>query len=295
MQATPAQQWLIQIQQILEPHPAAQAEARLICFYLLREEFEELEKPSELLFTKFTPSKSIKTSAQEIAMKRGTGIPLQHLLGFQYFLNHEYAVSPDVLIPRPETEILVTAAMEHASSQMNADKLAPEFMFFELGLGSGILSGELLSEFPKAHAAASDVSPAAISIAKKNLAALGVLNRIQILTTTNPDSGFEIFQSQGQSDLVISNPPYVAVTDEIEDQVKNHEPHAALFPPQHPNYFYVNFIEHAKNILKPDGAAFFEIPHERADSLRVLFQAKGFKCKLHDDLTGRPRVLMVKF
>ena len=237
-----------------------------------------------------------ENEALEIAKERLSGEPLQHILGTQYFYDHEYLVNADVLIPRPETEILI-----HVAIQTLKEKFGDEaFTFAELGLGSGILSTELLAHFPNAKGVASDASAAAIAVAKINLEEiLGThsTNRLTILQTSAVNEGFEIFKSHGPFDLVISNPPYVSRKDEIEAEVFNHEPHSALFPHaaggvENADFFYENFIEHSASILKEDGLALFEIPHERALTLQTKFVEAGFaEPFLIPDLTDRPRVL----
>jgi len=284
-----------------------EAEANLILFNVIRQKYP-VQKYSEV-FTERSAAKYPITSEMEVdalkmASERVKGIPLQHITGNQYFFEHDYSVNSHVLIPRPETEILISLVIEHAKKTW---KNAP-FRFAELGLGSGILSTELLFRFKSAIGLASEVSPQAIALARQNLDRIvGIGNwedRFSILEPGDAHIGFEVFEDFKPMDLIVSNPPYVSVNDEIEAEVLRHEPHTALFPmlgaanqgeKENPNFFYENFLHHHKKILKPDGIAFFEVPHERASAIEHEFLNAGFtRVSLVPDLTGRSRVLIAQ-
>jgi len=267
-------------------------EARLIWFHLLRRQNPAVKTFADLALLTKDPSPAVRDEALRIAKARAEGTPLQHLLGSQFFLNHDYFVDASTLIPRPETEILATRMIEYAKKRFPRKS----FRFAELGLGSGILSIELLVACPGANGVASELNYSAVTLAQKNLDAIigrSWSSRFQIEVAQDASQGFEALLSRGPYDLVFSNPPYVSMTDEIEAQVLRHEPKAALFPQNRdPNFFYANFLEHAHELLAQNGAAFFEVPHERADDLLQKFKAAGFRSsELIPDLTGRPRVI----
>jgi release factor glutamine methyltransferase len=271
---------------------SVEAEASLILFYLLKKTEHPIQSLAELnLKSSNEGFHQISADALRIARERMMGLPLQHLLGFQYFLSQDYIVNENVLIPRPETEILVQEAINWITEALNNKRMIPNFKFAELGLGSGIISNEILSLFPFATATASEASEAALKIARLNLNQNNL--RINILVPDSTETGFEIFLPQAPYDFIISNPPYVSVSDEIEKQVFDHEPHLALFPKMNPNYFYENFSYHYKELLKPGGSAFFEIPHERSSEITALFKRSGLKYKIVHDLTNRPRAVQV--
>jgi len=276
---------------------AALSEARLIIFYVLKnhgfnpEHLTNLSLPLEALdadgFLKLTEE------ALNLADSRRSGRLLQHLLGKQYFLNHEYSVSPAVLIPRPETEILATHTVDWARRVSTQRPLR----FAELGLGSGVLSCELLSGVPAASGVASEASPDAITLARTNLSRIvgsDYESRLQILQVSNAMSGFEVFLPHSPFDLIVSNPPYVAPDDPIEAQVIREEPHAALFAAGPVNHFYESFALHGRSLLATGGKAAFEIPHERHSEITALFEHAGFRVECLPDLTGRPRVLILE-
>ena len=281
---------------------SSDAESDLILFHVFRQENPELTNLGQLkLISNQKCSPEMEAEAIRIAYARVDGQPLQHLLGHQFFFEHEYVVNDSTLIPRPETEILVDAAIRFIEKRHGEDP----FVFAELGLGSGVISGEILARFKNAKAYASEVNPLAIALAIQNLEkVLGTPDldsRIQIHEPANESTGFESFFDKAPFDLVLSNPPYLSVNDEIEIDVIKHEPHLALFPKatgekENPNFFYENFLTHAKTLLKSDGIALFEVPHERAETILHLFHNAGFaKAYLIPDLTGRSRVLQAGF
>lgn len=273
-----------------------EAEANLILLHAYKTEIPQLDSFSDLVLRNPKETPSVEITALSIANQRATGIPLQHLLGVQFFYEHEYAVDDSTLIPRPETEILVQAAIQWLEKERGSQS----FNFAELGLGSGVIATEILSHFKNASAVASELSSRAITLAKKNLFSIlgdAAHSSVRILEPTHSDSGFEIFLDHAPFDLVISNPPYVSRADPIEEEVAKYEPRSCLYPEtdgpiEQPNYFYENFILHSKTLLKPNGIAFFEVPHERAQALAQIFKNAGFlSVQLIPDLTGRNRVL----
>jgi len=277
-----------------------EAEAEQILFHVARMSNHSLQKPSDLSTHSAPLGMSEVLEAIHIAENRAQGVPLQHLLGYQFFYSHEYAVDSSTLIPRPETEILIDEAIRH----LQDSSVHETFRFAELGLGSGILSCELLSHFSRSSGVASELQPAAIELARKNLHTIigsDFDTRLEILRVNESTLGFEIFLDHGPFDLILSNPPYLSPGDEVEGEVRSHEPHSALFPmrkaePLEASFFYRNFIEHAPHLLRPGAAVFFEVPHERALEILRLFETSGFTApRLVQDLTGKPRVLAAKW
>ena len=275
-------------------------EADLILFHAFRRENLKFLKLQDLLFSSPESTPEVESEAIRLAEARAAGKPLQHLLGNQFFFEHEYLVNDSTLIPRPETEVLVQEAIHYLQKKFGD---AP-FTFLELGIGSGVISGEILAHFKNSRGMASEANPMAIALARQNLEMIlgsSFDERFQIFEPKDESVAFEIFLGKSPVDLVLSNPPYLSVNDEIDFEVMKHEPHLALFPKtsgdtENPNYFYESFLHHAKELLKPDGAAFFEIPHERALALLHSFQNAGFaQSRLIPDLTGRNRILQAGF
>ena len=224
------------------------------------------------------------------SMARAEGKPLQHLIGAQVFLEHEYEVGPDVLIPRPETEILVTEVIQFLDSCPEKPTLG-----FEVGLGSGVISIELLSRYSDLKMLASELSEKAIEQARKN--AKRILGKVDRLTTIVVPEKTEILSvfPELKADFIVSNPPYLVRKDEVDEGVAEHEPEAALFAPEgDPLFYYREILAHAAHYLKPLGLVFMEVPHERALEILLLVDEKLWEKKLVRDLTQRDRVLIAR-
>ena len=278
------------------PHSKSpEAECERIFFYVLRETHSSIHALSDIFRMSIQMSERETSRILTVARARANGEPLQHLLGYQFFYSHDYRVNASTLIPRPETEVLIDEAIRWVENFLSNRP----FRFAELGLGTGILSGELLSHCPDAHGIASETSLDAIRLAEQNLTDLFGPNFRERLTVLHsaPTEGFECFLPHSPVQLLISNPPYVSKSDEIDLEVLHHEPGSALFPAhsgptEDPSFFYLNFLNYAPQLLASKGAAFFEIPHERADEIhRHFLQSSLINVRLIPDLTGRPRVI----
>lgn len=227
--------------------------------------------------------------ALAVATKRAEGEILQYVTGTQTFLDHEYRVTPDVLVPRPETEILVRTALE---------RLREPSIGLELGLGSGAISIELLSQFPRLEMITTEVSQGAIQVARENARTIlgernSQLRILPFVKLTDICEPFKRFLKGRTADFLISNPPYLTLSDEIAEDVKQYEPELALFAPlDHPLYFYEGIATQAREILSSGGQVFLEVPHERAEAIRSLFDGLKWSIDLIPDLTGRSRVLV---
>lgn len=157
----------------------------------------------------------------EATSRRAKHEPISRILGQRGFYGRDFIVTPDVLDPRPDTEAVVDLALEIIKSRGLADR---PLSIADIGTGSGILIVTLLSELPNARGVATDISPAALAVARQNAKALGVADRVRFVATTGLDGCSEPF------DLVVSNPPYIS-TGEIgglEREVKDFDPLLAL-------------------------------------------------------------------
>jgi|GEM_PF-467887 len=233
-----------------------------------------------------------------MANRRAHGEPLQYLVGYQYFLNHEYDVDSSVLIPRPETEILVYETTQTLKRQFEQPKLG-----IEIGVGSGCVSIELLKLFPALLMIGTEVSPAAAGVALKNAEKILGEKHEERFNIRIASGGTDVYEpleeatwlKNGRADFIVSNPPYLAGPEEADADVANHEPKAALFAPEgDPLYFYRKILEGAEAFLKPSGYVFFECPHERIDRIGALF-GPDWKVEGYRDLNDRPRVLRAEW
>ena len=232
-----------------------------------------------------------------MALARADGRILQHLTGTQVFLDHEYEVGPDVLVPRPETEILAFHAIEKLKLENEPPRLG-----IEIGIGSGILSISLLAEFPALRIIASDLTSEAITRAQANAEKiLGAgsqgSSRLRIIQAAHSTEILEAFIGplNGQrADFIICNPPYLLQnSSEVEEEVRQHEPAAALFAPtQDALFFYRAIASRGREFLIPGGFAFLEMSDVRAVAIATLFRENGWQTQTVPDLTEKERVLI---
>jgi release factor glutamine methyltransferase len=244
------------------------------------------ELPRMGIYSKATESlpPEVGAIADRLARERAAGIPLQYVTGTQTFLEHVYEVNPSVLIPRPETEGLVLAASEVVSGAR---------LGFEIGLGSGIISIELLSRFPDLEMKATELSAGARELAARNARRiLGAgASRLGIVAVSDRRAVCEPFG--GKADFLISNPPYLSQSEEADDDVRDYEPSEALWAPdEDPLFFYRAMAGSARQVLSPEAPIFAELPHERAGEIGRVFSSEGWDVTIKKDLAGRDRVLI---
>jgi len=183
-------------------------------------------------------------SFQGMLAQRRHAVPIQHLRGSQEFFGRDFAVSPDVLIPRPETEHIVEEVL-----RLFPDRKAP-LKIADVGTGSGILAVTLALEYPQSLVAALDISPDALAVAQDNAARLNTLSRTRIL-----QSDLLAVVTGETFDLIVSNPPYIplAEKDTLHAQVREYEPHLALFGGEDGNDVLRRLIPQAFAALNPGG------------------------------------------
>lgn len=216
--------------------------------------------------------------------ERAARRPLQHLTGVQAFWRHEFRVTPDVLIPRPETELLVEACLQELR-----ELAAPRLV--DVGTGSGCIAISLALERPDAEVHAVDVSRAALAVARGNAESLGA-GRIRFhegdLLTPVGD-GF---------DLVACNPPYVDASElpELQPEVRDHEPRLALVPPSGNRYSaYRALAPQAARALRPGGRLVLELGAGMRAEVGRSCAAAGLSVeRVLPDLAGIPRVLVAR-
>ena len=203
--------------------------------------------------------------------------PVSRILGKRQFWNRWFEISPDVLDPRGDSEVLVNLAL-----QQKADRI------LDLGTGSGILALTLLSEWPNASAVGADICEKALLIAQRNAAQLEVSDRFQ----AQKSDWFEAIG--GQFDLIVSNPPYIG-EDEIphlDPDVRLYDPMIALSPGRDALQAYQNIARDAIGYLKPGGRLVVEIGFRQGEAVGELFASNGLKeIKIIQDLNGRDRVV----
>jgi release factor glutamine methyltransferase len=228
-----------------------------------------------------------------LVARRAEGTPLQYLTGHQEFWGLDFEVTPDVLIPRPETEHVVEVALARSAA-----RVIETLRIADVGTGSGCLAVTLAAEFPHARIFATDVSAAALSVARRNAAKHGVATRIEFLECNLLDA----FLSEGAArttapdlvfDLIVSNPPYVALADaaSLPREVRDHEPAAALFAGESGLDVYAPLIRQAEKLLAPGGMLALELGHNAALHVDALLSSASWRdIAVVNDLAGVARV-----
>lgn len=217
--------------------------------------------------------------------------PLQYILGMQEFWGLEFRVTPDVLIPRPETELVVESALAIAKS------LGRQTTIVDLGTGSGCIAISLAKELPSAYFFAIDASEKALVIARDNSARHNVSERIRFLRGDLLEPLAET-NVRGQIDILVSNPPYVRSGDRcsLQSEVRDYEPEAALFPGPCGTEMHQRIIAAAPDYLRRHGALIMEMGMGQAGVLREMFSASGEYTApvFFKDLAGIERVVTAR-
>ena len=208
--------------------------------------------------------------------------PVAYILGAQEFYGLELIVTPDVLIPRGDSETLIEAARIGLADR-------PPAHLLDLGTGSGALLLAALSLWPAAHGVGIDRSLGAVAVAAANAGRLGMAPRARILHADWTRPGWS--DALGRFDLILANPPYVEDDAVLAAQVRGHEPAGALFAGAEGLDAYRTLIPQLAALLEPGGLAVVEIGATQAAAVTRLGTAAGFKVILHRDLAGRPRAL----
>jgi len=217
--------------------------------------------------------------------RRADGEPLQYIAGIQDFYGREFRVTPDVLIPRPETELLVEAALEMIGN-------VPEPSICDVGTGSGCIAVTLLCERTEARAVAVDVSEAALRIAAQNARMLGVDDRIELKISDCFDG-----LDRTTFDLVVSNPPYVSASSlaGLQREVRDHEPMVALSPGADGLSVIRRLLQDAPALLNPNGHLIMEIGFDQAEAVQELINPKSWRLvEIRPDLQSIPRIVIVR-
>ncbi len=233
--------------------------------------------------------------------QRASGVPTQHLTGKQEFWGRELEVSPDVLIPRPETEHLIEVALDRlAVRALRAGREEPltgeNVALVDVGTGSGCLAIALAKELPAATVYATDISEAALRVARRNAARHGLLDSIHFLQADLLDgiSSPSAPRSPLSFDLVVSNPPYISLREaaSLPVEVREHEPHVALFGGKEGYEVYGTLIAQAAKVLKPTGLLVLELGYNSLPAVRPLLDSPEWtNVAVAKDLAGISRVI----
>ena len=214
-------------------------------------------------------TKSERTNFEALLRRRTKREPLQYILGKCEFYGFEFAVSPTVLIPRPETELLVETVTELASAFSS-----PRIV--DLGTGSGCIAVTLAKLHTGARITATDISTAALEVARENARRLGVIEQIDFRLTDM--TKIDAFPAKGKFDIVVSNPPYVLEEERpaLQPEIREWEPPQALYVHGDGLKFYRCIIDFSREHLNAAGWVACEMASQRSNAIEKLFREAGF-------------------
>jgi release factor glutamine methyltransferase len=226
--------------------------------------------------------------------RRASGEPTQYLTGKQEFWGLEFEVSPAVLIPRPETEHLIEVALDRlALRELRAGRpqktLGQNLQIADIGTGSGCIAVALAKALPMAKFVATDISPAALEVASRNATRHGVAGTITFVESNLLDK-----MDSSLFDAVVSNPPYIGhrVAATLAREVREHEPHQALFGGDQGYELYGALVAQAAKSLKSGGIFVLELGHDSLAAVQPLFESSQWtRVGVTNDLAGIPRVM----
>ena len=249
-----------------------------------------------------------------LILRRADGEPTQYITGKQEFWGIEFEVTPDVLIPRPETEHVIEVALDRlALREIRAGRkqtlTGDGLRIVDVGTGSGCIAIALAKELPGARIVAMDISAAALAVARRNAARHSFSEHIQFIESNlleslregarqavpplGKDSPVDVVRSRPR-DLIVSNPPYVGrkETDSLMREVRDHEPEIALYGGEEGYELYAELIAQAAQHLKPGGILVLELGHNSLPAVQPLLDLPNWtNVGVTDDLAGIPRVI----
>lgn len=218
-----------------------------------------------------------------LVARRAAREPVAQIIGSREFWGLEFEVTPDVLIPRPETEIVVEEALAFAAAH-------PCRNVIDVGTGSGCLAVSIAHELPDVHVTAVDASAAALEVARRNAARHGVEDRV----TLHHGDVLEGFS--GRADLIVSNPPYVPDADAafMQEDVVRYEPYMALFGGSTGFEVIERLFRQAPDHLAPGGQLIVEFGFGQAEQVKTLAEAAGWRIvRVRNDLQSIPRTIVL--
>ncbi len=225
------------------------------------------------------------TQIAALAERRLAGEPVARILGEKEFWGLRFKLSPDTLVPRPDTETVVAAALDFARAMGPTKR--PRIL--DIGTGSGIILLALLSELADASGIGTDIAPGALMTAKQNAEALGITDRVEFAVS-------DYFSTvAGTFDVIVSNPPYIRTADieSLAKEIRSHEPYCALDGGVDGLAAYRTLCVQSPAHLSPGGALIVEVGHDQAEAVAGLMQAAGLDVvkPFRRDLAGIPRVV----
>jgi release factor glutamine methyltransferase len=230
----------------------------------------------EKVLENFENSDDLFEQFEVLCVRRLGGEPVQYITGLAYFFDLTLQVGRGVLIPRPETEMLVENVLPHLRSLNRPTSV------IDLGAGSGAIAIAIAAQIPSAHVIAVENDPEALVWLRKNIEANDVDVRVVAEDVADALQGVK-------ADLVVANPPYIPNDQDLPFEVKNYEPHAALFGGKEGMEIPRRFIRAALRLLKDGGILVIEHGEEQANAVEQALNEAFTEVRVHHDLNNRPR------
>ena len=215
-----------------------------------------------------------------LVARRMTAEPIAYILGTKAFWTLDLSVGPGALIPRPDSETLIEAAVAHFAGTAGPAQI------LDLGTGPGTLLLAASSEWPAATGIGVDASHAALAYATHSASIVSMLDRVHFVV------GDWAGAIDGRFDLILANPPYIGTGEPLPPSVAAHEPHEALFAGPDGLDAYRAIVPDLPRLLAPGGVAAIEIGWTQAESVSAMVAAQGLAVTLRRDLGGRPRAII---
>lgn len=266
---------------LLKDLPNSSLEAKLLFFALVSLSEEKFYSEPDVLLSSAQEKKYLR-----MVKKRLNGVPSAYLTGSKEFWSLFYKVRPGVLIPRPETELLVEKTIELSTGE--------EEIIVDIGTGCGNIAISLAKELGRAEIYATDISKKALDIARKNVLLQGK-SRITLICG-DLCMPLKKLGLDRKCDFIISNPPYVAIEDweNLDRGIRDHEPEKALVAGETGLEVIEKLVNEGAAFLKTGGYLIFEIGFGQEKSVRTLFGKEWEKISCYRDLTGIPRVFTAR-
>ncbi len=234
---------------------------------------------------------------RSMLQRRVQGEPIAYILGEKEFYRHSFLVSPETLIPRPETELMVERILEQIKMKSEVTPL----WILDLGVGTGCIAQSVLAEIPTAHAVGVEVNPKTLAVAQQNAARLAVADRYHCILgdAADPETLSKVGtylgdqSPSGKFDIITANPPYVGVDDQIQKTVKDFEPHQALFSPDGGLFHLQTWSSLYAPLLAVGGLLVMEMGKDQGVSMKTHFETlPGFgEVRILKDYSGFDRFI----
>ena len=230
---------------------------------------------------------------RDLVRRRALGEPVAYIVGYKDFYKSRFVVNSNVLVPRPETELIIDEVISWAKDYQTG------LGILDLGSGSGCIGLSLLRDLPHAKLLAVDISAPAIEVAKANAEKLGFLERVRFVNRDAVDvenifSAYREFVGRESVDVIVSNPPYISFDDRsVQESVKKFEPHAALFSEEKGLGFLMTWSKiYAEKLNKP-GLMVMEMGMSQGEAMKKHYEGLGHfnKVKVIRDLSGYDRFI----